>query len=74
MGDSEAKKKWQRENTTGIGARLSNKTDDDILQFLESQKPKTTAAVIKEAIRAYMKQLGFLPVSAEEEAKPFWEE
>lgn len=35
MPESEAKKKWMKENTTFIGLNLNNKTDRDILDALE---------------------------------------
>ena len=51
MYESEAKRKWQKENTVHIGFKLQKSTDADILQFLDG---KVKQAVIKEAIREYM--------------------
>lgn len=39
MPDSEAKRAWERANTTFIGLKLNNRTDADILTALEG-KPK----------------------------------
>lgn len=53
MPDSEAKKKWMKENLPMIGFKLHRKYDADILEFLESfgsEKQK----VMKAAIREYM--------------------
>lgn len=52
MPDSEAKKKWIRENSTIISIKYMNRSDADILDFLEG-KPKAT--IIKAALREYMK-------------------
>ena len=53
MGDSEAKKKWQKENTVGISARLSKNTDADIIAFMQS-RPEKPATLIKIALREYI--------------------
>lgn len=50
--ESEAKKRWMRENTTMITVKMVNKSDADILQFLEG---KQKATIIKAALREYMK-------------------
>ena len=51
MPDSEAKKRWMRENTVVITVKCMYKSDADILEFLDG-KPKAT--VIKAALREYM--------------------
>lgn len=53
MPDSEAKKKWIKENTTFVGLKLNNHTDSDILKALEN-KPKQTE--IKRLIRIAIQQ------------------
>lgn len=68
MYESEAKRKWQKENTVFIGVKLQKSTDADILKFLEGKQNQTT---IKLALREYMenhKEETTLP------DKPFWEE
>ena len=67
MYESEAKRKWQKENTVFIGVKLQKSTDADILKFLEGKQNQTT---IKLALREYMEN------HKEENApdKPFWEE
>jgi len=51
--DSEAKKKWDKENTSYIPLRLNHNTDKDILQALDPKRPKQTQ--IKEWIRKALK-------------------
>ena len=51
MADTEAHKKWMKENTVCIGIRLQKNTDADILAFLEGKKNQT---VIKAALREYI--------------------
>jgi uncharacterized protein (DUF4415 family) len=71
MYESEAKRKWQKENTVFIGVKLQKgDTDKDILSFLQDQKEKGIGyqTVIKLALREYIANH---PV---EEPKPFWEE
>lgn len=51
MPESEAKRKWQKENTVFIGVKLQKSTDKDILDFLENKPNQTT---IKIALRYYM--------------------
>ena len=68
MYESEAKRKWQKENTVFIGVKLQKSTDADILKFLDGKQNQTT---IKLALREYME-------NHKEETtlqdKPFWEE
>ena len=47
--DSEAKKKWDKENTVIISLKLVKSTDADILSALDPKRPKQTQ--IKEWIR-----------------------
>lgn len=51
MYESEAKRKWQKENTVFIGVKLQKSTDADILSFLQGKPNQTT---IKLALREYM--------------------
>ena len=51
MPESEAKKKWQKENTVFIGVKLQKKTDAEILRFLEGKQKQTE---IKKALRYYI--------------------
>lgn len=51
MPESEAKRKWQKENTVFIGVKLQKSTDKDILDFLQGKQNQTT---IKLALREYM--------------------
>ena len=51
MPDSEAKTRWMRENSNNLTVKFINKSDKDILDFLEG-KPKAT--IIKLALREYM--------------------
>lgn len=52
MPDSEKKKEWMKANTTMITCKMVNKTDEDILAFLQG---KAKATIIKAALREYMK-------------------
>lgn len=56
-GDSEAKKKWDKENVLFVTTKMFKTTDADILQFLEG---KTRAEQIKKALRLLMAQEGFV--------------
>lgn len=49
--ESEAHKKWVKENTVFIGIRLQKNTDSDILEYLEGKQNQTE---IKKALRAYI--------------------
>ena len=51
MPDSEAKSKWMKENTTMVTVKMMNKSDADILKYLEG---KQKATIIKAALREYM--------------------
>ena len=61
MYESEAKRKWQKENTVFIGVKLQKSTDKGILEYLEGQSKQT---VIKAALREYMERH---PLPAKEE-------
>ena len=57
MGDSEAKKRWDKENMVFVGFKLfraigESKNDQDIIDFLSA---KVKGEVIKAALREYMK-------------------
>ena len=52
MPDSEAKKKWMKENSKIVSFKMMNKSDKDIMDFLEG---RPTATTIKAALREYMK-------------------
>ena len=54
MPDSEAKRRWDAENTTQIRLKLNKKTDADILEKLDNVKSKQ--GYIKELIRADIKK------------------
>ena len=54
MPDSEAKKRWMKENFWLIALKVHRKHDADIVRFLEIQGENKQTA-IKVAIREYMK-------------------
>lgn len=49
--DTEAKKRWDKENTFFIGIKFQKKTDQDVIDFLEGKNKRDTVC---EAIRFYM--------------------
>lgn len=51
MPDSEAKKKWMKENSKIVSFKLMLKSDSDILDYLST---RPTATTIKLALREYM--------------------
>ena len=53
MPDSEAKKKWMKENLWLVGVRFHRKHDADIIEFLES-KGEDKQKYIKIAVREYI--------------------
>ena len=67
MAQSEARKKWDKENTFFIGMKLQNSTDADIIAFLQGKSKQT---VIKAAIREYIAN----HTPAEEDIAPPWED
>ena len=57
MYESEAKRKWQKENTVFIGVKLQKgETDKDLVEFLQSQKENGIGyqTIIKAALREYI--------------------
>lgn len=52
MPDSEAKKRWMKENSKIISFKVMNKSDADIIEYLST---RATATTIKAALREYMK-------------------
>lgn len=54
MPDSEAKKKWMKENLWLVALKIHRKHDADIVDFLESQNAEKQK-IIKKALREYMK-------------------
>jgi len=54
MPDSEAKKRWDKNNTTRVAMKLNNKTDADIIQYLASIP--NMQGYIKALIREDMKK------------------
>lgn len=55
--DPESKRRWDKENTSPVLIKFQNKTDGDILEYLEakSREGMTKQSFIKLAIREYMK-------------------
>ena len=56
MSDTEAKKKWVKENTVMVSFKLfkaigQNRNDQDILDYFEG---KTRSEIIKTALREYI--------------------
>lgn len=49
--DTEAKKRWDKENTFFIGIKFQKKTDQDVIDFLEGKNKRN---IILAAIREYM--------------------
>ena len=56
--ESEAKRKWQKENTVLIAVKLQKSTDKDILEYLADCRKKgiTKSGVFKEALREKMQR------------------
>lgn len=53
MPDSEAKKRWAKENMLLIGLKLHRKNDLEIIEYLAGQG-ENKQKIIKEAIKEYM--------------------
>ena len=53
MAESEAHKKWTKENTVFVGLKFQKSTDRDIIEFL---KDKPNQPTIKLALREYMER------------------
>lgn len=47
------KVRWDKENTTMVSVKLQNRTDADILQYLDGESRQT---IIKAALREYMER------------------
>ena len=54
MPDSEAKKRWIKENTTMIHIKLNHNTDKDLLAFFDTLDNR--AGFIKQLCRDYLKE------------------
>ena len=54
MPDSEAKKKWMRDNFWTLSLKLHRKYDADIVAYLETVDEKQK--LIKQAVREYMEK------------------
>ena len=52
MPDSEAKKRWMKENTVQISIKLNKNTDGDILDYLAGKQNQTE---IKRILREYIR-------------------
>ena len=65
MPDSEAKRRWIKENSTLITMKCMKKGDADILQYLEGKQKST---VLKKAMRILMEQEGFVYTPEEHDA------
>jgi len=52
MAESDAHKKWVKENTVFVGIRLQKNTDKDIIDYLDGKQNQTE---FKKAIRYYIK-------------------
>lgn len=61
MPDTEAKKKWMRDNFLTLGFKLHRKYDADIIGFLleRESKEKSKQEILKDAMREYMESHKF---------------
>lgn len=50
--ESEAKKKWQKENSKAVTTKLMVKQDSDIIEYLDTKQSKSDT--IKRALRLLM--------------------
>lgn len=56
--DPVSKKNWDKQNTTPLLIKFQNKTDQDIIDYLEEasiEKGTTRQVIIKAALREYMR-------------------
>ncbi|MBO7727374.1 MAG: hypothetical protein J6S50_02490 [Oscillospiraceae bacterium] len=62
--DSDAKKRWDKENTYKVTIKFQKKTDSDILDYLAKNERAdfTKQSIIKRAMRLLMEQEGFVYV------------
>ena len=51
MPDSEAKKKWMKENSVTFAIKFMKKTDQDVIDYLQSRNKRDT---ILEVVRYYI--------------------
>ena len=61
--DSEAQKRWDKENTVMVSIKFQRKTDTDIIEYLnEKEDPPavTKQLLIKQGLRILMEQEGFV--------------
>ena len=64
--ESEAKRKWQKENTTIISIKLQNNRDQDLLMYFKEEKEKaaankeefSVAGAFKDALREKLRKEG----------------
>ena len=56
MPTSEAKKKWDKENSMVFSIKLMRKSEADIIEYLESNQSKgiRRGTIFKKALREYM--------------------
>ena len=58
--ESEAKRKWQKENTVLVGIKLQKKGDKELIDYIEMKKKeypdKSAASVFKDALKEKMIQ------------------
>ena len=56
MPDSEAKKKWDKENSIIFSVKLMRRTEADIVNFLDASLKRgvSRGTIIKKALREYM--------------------
>ena len=52
MPDSEAKKRWMKENTTVIRVKLNHNTDAEIVEYIKAVD--SVAGLIKKALKEYI--------------------
>jgi len=72
MPDSEAKKRWIKENTTMIHIKLNHNTDQDLLEFFETLDNR--AGFIKQLVRDYLKTRSESAQPTEEEVERIFED
>ena len=61
MPDTEAKKKWMRDNFLTLGFKLHRKYDADIISFLleHESAEKSKQEILKDAMREYIESHKF---------------
>ena len=60
--DSEAKKRWDKENISVFSVKLFRKTDQDIIEYFSKNvtKERSRYQIVKQALRLLMAQEGFV--------------